>query len=850
MVYSVYLLIALKLQKALYIIKHHFFVMITFSEISTILQAKTQETCPKTQLIEHLLVDSRKLFVPENTLFVAIKGKNHDGHKFIAELYEKGVRNFIVENAKYLRQYLEQGVNFVEVKNSIKALQKIVAHHRMQFDYPVMAITGSNGKTIVKEWLTQLLFEDFNIVKSPKSYNSQIGVPLSVWQMRPDHSLGIFEAGISQPKEMQNLQNIIQPTVGIFTNLGTAHNEGFKNSEEKLEEKLILFQNCQVLYLHEPISLQYPKIIENFKQKNPLTRLVCWNYNVSQQRKTISFVKKEEKIIAKINPDLVQFRDEAYLQNLAICSIITHCHFKISLAETIKRIALLKPVSMRLELKQGLHQTYLIDDSYNNDLAGLQIALDFLANQKQKEAKVVILSDILESDLTGKKLYAQVAQLLNSKKVGFFIGIGEKLNQHKELFKDIQLKAFYKDTEDFLNRGYFEQLKNCVILVKGARKFAFEKIIQKLEYKAHRTVLEINLDALVHNLNFYRNRLKPSTKIMAMVKAFAYGSGSIEVANLLQFHRVAYLAVAYTDEGIELRKNGIYLPIMVMNPAEESFPILAEYQLEPAIYSFDILQRLISFCLTEQYAPLKIHIEFDTGMRRLGFEEKHIALLAELLNENKFLKVASVMSHLAAADEEQHDAFSLEQIRNFKKICKSFEKKLGYPFIKHILNSSGIVRFAEEQMDMVRLGIGLYGVEASGKHQDQLQPISRLKTVISQIKHLENGDTIGYGRKGKAHDKMIIGIIAIGYADGLSRAFSNGVGKVKVRNKIVPIVGNICMDMSMIDISEVPEIEIGDEVIIFDEQLTIQSLAEAIGTIPYEILTNVSQRVKRVFYSE
>jgi alanine racemase len=505
---------------------------------------------------------------------------------------------------------------------------------------------------------------------------------------------------------------------------------------------------------------------------------------------------------------------------------------------------------MRLELKQGLHQTYLIDDSYNNDLAGLQIALDFLANQDQKEAKVVILSDILESDLPAKKLYMQVAQLLIAKNIGFFIGIGEKLCQHKDFFKDIPLKAFYKDTEDFLNRGYFEQLKNCIILIKGARKFAFEKIVQKLEHKAHRTVLEINLDALVHNLNFYRNRLKPSTKIMAMVKAFAYGNGGIEVANLLQFHRVSYLAVAYADEGVELRQNGIYLPIMVLNPAEESFPLLLEHKLEPAIYSFDILQKLINFCLLERPASLNIHIEFDTGMRRLGFEEKHISLLSELLKENKFLKVASVMSHLAAADEEQHDAFSLEQINNFQKIYKSFEKKLGYSFLKHILNSSGIMRFPEHQLDMVRLGIGLYGVEASGKHQDQLQPISRLKTIISQIKILKNGDTIGYGRKGKAYDQMRLGIIAIGYADGLSRAFSNRVGKVKVRDKIVPIVGNICMDMAMIDLSEVPEAEVGDEVIIFDEQLTIQQLAEAIGTIPYEILTNVSQRVKRVFYSE
>jgi alanine racemase len=505
---------------------------------------------------------------------------------------------------------------------------------------------------------------------------------------------------------------------------------------------------------------------------------------------------------------------------------------------------------MRLELKQGLHQTYLIDDSYNNDLAGLQIALDFLANQQQKQAKVVILSDILESDLSGKKLYSQVANLLLGKNIGFFIGIGEKISSHKEVFKNIPLKAFYKNTEEFLEKGFFEQLKNCVILVKGARKFQFEKIIQKLEYKAHRTVLEINLDALVHNLNFYRNQLQPSTKIMAMVKAFAYGSGSVEIANLLQFHRVSYLAVAYTDEGVELRKNGIYLPIMVMNPSEESFPLLAEYKLEPEVYSFEMLQKLTDFCKNENLQGFKVHIEFDTGMRRLGFEEKHISPLVEILQSNTYLKVASVLSHLAAADESQHDDFSLKQIKHFEKITQNFEKKLKYKFLKHILNSPGIARFPESQMDMVRLGIGLYGVEAGGKYQNQLQPISRLKTVISQIKHIKNGETVGYGRKGVAKKTMTIGIIAIGYADGFSRAFSQGVGKVRVRDKIVPIVGNVCMDMTMIDLTDIPNVQVGDEVVIFDERLSIQMLAEAIGTIPYEILTNVSERVKRVFYSE
>jgi len=819
-----------------------------FSDLQTILSSASWQTAPQSQ-IDQLVVDSRKLFLPESSLFVAIKGKNHDGHHFIGELYEKGVRNFVVEHEKAVEPF-KKAINYIVVKNATKALQKIAAHHRKNFEIPVLAITGSNGKTIVKEWLSQLLQDDKNIVRSPKSYNSQIGVPLSVWQMRKEHELAIFEAGISQAGEMKHLQEILQPTLGIFTNLGTSHDEGFENREEKLEEKLILFKNCPVLYLYEGVLRDYAKVIERFKKKNPDTQIFTWNYKLSEAKKPITFSKKENHIEVKLNPSLLLFQDEAYLQNLTICSVVLHYEFGVSLPVLAQRVALLKPISMRLELKQGLHQTYLIDDSYNNDLAGLQIALDFLANQQQKQAKVVILSDILESDLGGKKLYTQVANLLLGKNIGFFIGIGEKISAHQEAFKDVPLKAFYKTTEDFLAKGFCEQLKNCVVLVKGARKFQFEKVIQKLEYKAHRTVLEINLDALVHNLNFYRNQLKPSTKIMAMVKAFAYGSGSVEIANLLQFHRVSYLAVAYPDEGVELRQNGIHLPIMVMNTSEESFPLLAQYQLEPEVYSFEMLQKLIDFCKSESLQGFKVHIEFDTGMRRLGFEEKNISSLAEMLKTGSVLKVASVLSHLAAADEPQHDEFSLKQIKTFEKITQSLEKYLKYSFLKHTLNSPGIIRFPESQMDMVRLGIGLYGVEVGGKYQSQLQPISRLKTVISQMKYLKNGETVGYGRKGVAQKTMTIGIIAIGYADGFSRAFSQGVGKVRVKGKVVPIVGNVCMDMTMIDLTDVADAQVGDEVIIFDEKLSIETLAKSIGTIPYEILTNVSERVKRVFYSE
>lgn len=819
-----------------------------FGQLQTILQTPIWQTAALLP-IEHISVDSRKLVVPENTLFIAIKGKNHDGHDFVAETYKQGVRNFIVENEKAVLPLREQGINYVVVKNSIRALQKLASWHRSQFEYPVIAITGSNGKTIVKEWLTQLLSGDFSIVKSPKSFNSQVGVPLSVWQMRFEHNLGIFEVGISQVGEMEHLQKVIQPTIGVMTNLGPAHDEGFKSREEKLEEKLKLFESCPIVYLPYNIAEKFPKILEKFAKKNPQSQIFYWQYEPSTASVPIAFIQKQSLLICQLNSTLLPFKDEAYLQNMALCGVLMYFHFKISFTEINKRLLQLKPVSMRLELKQGMQQTYLIDDSYNNDLTGLQIALDFLANQDQKPAKVVILSDILESDLSGRKLYQQVAKLITSKKIGFFIGIGEKIIQHQELFREIPLTAFYKSTEEFLNKGLFRQLRNCVILIKGARKYTFEKIVQKLEYKAHRTILEINLDALVHNLNFYRSFLKPETKIMVMVKAFAYGNGSVEIANLLQFHRVDYLAVAYSDEGVELRKNGIHLPIMVMNPSEESFTLLAEYQLEPIIYSFEILHKIVEFCQNEQLS-LKIHIEFDTGMRRLGFEPQEINILAEILQKNPFLKVVSVMSHLAAADEKIHDEFSIQQIQTFQKITQKLEKKLSQKFLKHILNSSGIVRFPEYQMDMVRLGIGLYGIETGGKFQNSLQPISRLKTIISQIKTITQNDTVGYGRKGRVSQKTRIGIIPIGYADGLSRAFSNGVGKVKVKGELVPIIGNICMDMTMIDLAKVPEAQVGDEVIIFDETHTVQQLAQAIGTIPYEILTNLSERIKRVFYSE
>jgi alanine racemase len=809
--------------------------MILFSELETIVPGKVVRLVAD-QEVRSLLTDSRKATITEGIVFFAIDGAHHDGHRFIRELYEKGLRHFVVERSVSLEALPE--ANVIEVVSSIDALQKIAARHRAQLDLPVIGITGSNGKTIVKEWLFQLLSPDYKIAKNPGSYNSQIGVPLSVWQLQPHHDLGIFEAGISRPGEMEKLAAVIQPSFGIFTNIGSAHDEGFASREEKIREKLKLFTPGTLV-----IHCQDHAPIERLIREAGLPSL-SWGLSSSsgiQVRSesgkfTVSFKGKSFTL-------LLPFADKASVENCLHC-VAAMIHLGYSSDVIQQRIRSLQAVPMRLELKEGINQSLVIDDTYNNDLAGLKISLDFLSGQHQKKKKRLILSDILESGLTDRELASQIAALVEKSHLHAFIGIGKILSTNKNLFP--ANAVFYESTAQFLSGFDWDSIQQEVILVKGARAFQFETIAERLQRKVHGTVMEIDLGAVIHNLNFFRGRLEPDTKVMVMVKAFAYGSGSNEIANLLQYHKVDYLGVAYADEGVDLRKNNITLPVMVMNPSEESFGTLLQYKLEPELYNFRILRSFLSFLSGRSCA---VHIKLDTGMHRLGFEENDMPLLIALLRENPNLQVASVFSHLAGADEAEHDRFSREQARKFKRGADQLSDALGYKPLYHILNSPGILRLSEFQFDMVRLGIGLYGVDPTQENIGGLKPVATLKTIISQIKQIPTGETIGYGRKGKAERPTTLATIAIGYADGFSRAFSRGAGKVLVQGTRVPVLGNVCMDMTMIDVTGMPVKE-GEEVIIFGPELPIQEVATSIQTIPYEILTSTSERVKRVFIAE
>ena len=785
--------------------------------------------------IQTLLIDSRKAVISEGSLFFAMKGDRHDGHLFLKELFDLGIRQFIVEHEVDKTQF--QGANILGVNSSLNALQSIAAYHRALFSLPVVGITGSNGKTIIKEWLYQVLSPQLKTVKNPGSYNSQVGVPLSVWQIKDHHQLGIFEAGISKPGEMEILQQIIRPTIGIFTNLGSAHDEGFASLKEKADEKIKLFSGCEkVIYcrdhlrIHESLlALGIPCLSWGFHDDADIriNELDATAFQVHHRTDTFTIH--------------LPFRDGASKENaFHVMAFMLYRGYKPSVIA--ERLRILLSVPMRLELKQGLNRCTIIDDTYNNDLAGLRISLDFLKNQL-KAKKSLILSDILQSGLLGDELAKEISGLIASSGIKKLVAIGPSLSAHRHLFSD---GIFYASTSDFLQKFHPDDFADEIILIKGARSFQFEKIVQRLQRKVHGTVMEIDLNSMIHNLNYFKSILRPGTKIMAMVKAFAYGSGSEEVANLLQYHRVDYLGVAFADEGIELRKNNISLPIMVMNPSEESFSSLREYNLEPEIYSLRILKALITFL---EDRPFTIHLKMETGMHRLGFDVSEIEEATNLIRSRKNIKVASLFSHLSGADEKKHDDFSSQQAETFIKMAEAVEKVLGYRPLRHLLNSPGILRLSQYQFDMVRLGIGLCGVDPTEAGTPHLKPVASLKTMISQIKMIKGGETIGYGRKGKAENNMVLATLAIGYADGFNRRFSQGNGKVLINGKLAPVMGNVCMDMTMVDITGIPAKE-GDEVTIFGNDLPIQQVAKWIDTIPYEILTSTSERVKRVFFAE
>lgn len=798
--------------------------------------------------INWLLTDSRSLTFPDETLFFAIRTQRNNGHDYIAELYQQNVRFFVVSEVSTAFSDLKCAV-FLKVDNTLLALQQVAAAQRKSVNIPIVGITGSNGKTIVKEWLYQLLHTDYTIVRSPRSYNSQIGVPLSVWALTPATELGIFEAGISEPGEMQKLEAIIEPTIGIFTNLGEAHQLNFHSIKQKCEEKLQLFKNAEVLiYNSDDKVLQISVVQSGIK-----AQLLSWGTTDDAEIKIIE--KKTEfhtthiSLIykAEIIHTEIPFVDEASIQN-AMHAVVLLLHFGFSGAEIIKRISLLEPVAMRLELKKGIRNCLIINDSYNSDLNSLSIALDFLNQQAAANnlSKTLVLSDILQSGMNNVELYSKVSNLIRNKNIQKIIGIGNNITLQTEKFSFID-NEFFSSTESFLKSGSILNFNNEIVLIKGSRKFQFETISSKLELIAHETILEVNLNALVDNLNYFRSKLKPSTKVMCMVKAFAYGSGSTEVARTLQHHRCDYLAVAVADEGAELRIEGIRIPIVVMNPEMGSLGVIFDHNLEPEIYGFRLLDALISAAEKLGLTDYPIHLKIDSGMHRLGFERKDIPQLIQRLQVQKRLKIRSVFSHLAGADEAEFDSFSKNQIDEFSACADMLSAAFPHCIMRHILNSAGIERLTESQFDMVRLGIGLYGI--SSLPEVHLSSVCSLKTVVLQIKQISAGETVGYARKGKVDTIKQIAILPVGYADGFDRKLSNGVGQVWIKGKRAKVIGNVSMDLITIDVTDMDVAE-GDIVEIFGDKISLNEVASWLKTIPYEILTSVSRRVKRIYFQE
>jgi alanine racemase len=799
--------------------------------------------------ISSVSIDSRTIFDPESSLFFAIKTERNDGHRYIADLVHAGARSFVVsEYSDEMRRF--ESCSFIVVRNSLTALQKLAAWHRSQFKIPVVGITGSNGKTIVKEWLFDIL-KDRAVIRSPKSYNSQVGVPLSVWNLSSEYELAIFEAGISMPGEMQNLQEIIRPTVGILTNIGEAHQENFKSKNEKLEEKLKLFKTCDTLIYCKDQQLVHEEISK--RNAGSEMKLVAWSFR--DENAGIFFSCSENgdgtEIVAKFEgKDFhvgVPFQDSASLENAAHCLAFVLSQYFADV-RVLELFGSLQPVAMRLEMKEGINNCLLINDYYNSDINSVQIALGFLNNQARQPypGKTVILSDIQQAGIPDEQLYQEVARLLHLYKTNRLIGIGQGIRKFSGLF-GINA-SFYDSTSQFLETIDASNFKQECILLKGARDFHFERISSVLQKKYHQTVLEIDLNAMVSNLNFFRSAIHPETKIMAMVKAFSYGSGMAEIARILQFHKVDYLAVAVADEGIELRQAGIDLPIVIMNPEEHSFENMIEFRLEPNIYSREIFESFRKVLQQHAVVRYPIHLKLDTGMHRLGFDSaEEVESLTESLLAQEEMVVRSVFSHLAGADEAVHDDYTQNQVQQFDKLSSLIVANLPYKVYRHILNSAGIERFPQYQFEMVRLGIGLYGISASGNIQ--VKCISRLKTSISQIRRISAGETVGYGRKGVVNGDAIIAVLPVGYADGYDRRLSNGVGKVYVKGTIVPVIGNVCMDMCMIDVSGM-QVAVGDEVELMGEHILVSDMANSIGTIPYEVLTGISQRVKRVYLQE
>jgi len=797
---------------------------------------------------DHITIDSRQIRSSKHTLFIAIKGKHHDGHDYIEALLQQGVLNFIVTNRDCLN--LSKG-NFILVNNSVEALQKLAKLHREKFDIPLIGITGSNGKTVVKDWLFQFFSSSKKTVRSPKSYNSQIGVPLSLWNIQKQHELAIIETGISEPGEMEQLQSIVQPQFGIFTNIGDAHSENFASKHQKIQEKLTLFKQSKTIIFCADHNL----VKEELEKYYPEKKLVSWSF---EELGDISVKKEVKALSTSLTFNWDKTHIESHIPYTDLASIENACHcvtmslvLGITPSEIRETLPLLTPIAMRLELKKGVNQTTVINDVYSADVESLKIALDFTKQQSHYSKRTAILSSLEQSASAPERLYAQINESLEDAKVTRLIGIGKEMSVHRNAFR-MEKQQYFPSTAALLNaiRAGEIQLSNETILVKGARKFEFERISNLLQAQNNESVLEISLNQLINNLNAYRNLLKPQVKIMAMVKAYGYGAGAAEIAKTLEHQRVDYLAVAYPDAGIDIRKSGIEVPIMVMSPRIFSYQELLHWNLEPEISNKNILNSLIEFAnQLDKHQLINIHVKIETGMNRLGFTIEEIPWVIEQLKKCETVKVTTIFSHLADSGNPKEDAFTQQQIDLFEKASSQLIAGVGHAVTRHILNTSGIERFPHAQFDMVRLGIGLYGIGSTPKMAEKLKSIGAFKSSIIQIKIIQAGQSIGYGRSEVVANEMKIAVVPVGYADGLNRKLSNGIGSLIVKGTVAPIVGKVCMDMCMIDVSNL-EVEVGEEVIVFDEHYPPTRIAEQLDTIPYEVLTSISARVKRVYFQE
>jgi Alr-MurF fusion protein len=817
----------------------------TSSEIAEIVNGRL--TGNPELIVADIVTDSRQLSYTDGLAFFAIKGKNHDGHLFIDNLYKKGVRIFVVEKLpENPGAYAD--ASFIETGNTIAALQDLAAYKRKSFNSPVIAVTGSAGKTIVKEWLADILGLSLPVIRSPKSFNSQVGVPLSVWKLNEKYKLGIFEAGISLPGEMEKLQRVIKPEVGVITNIGDAHGENFPDNEAKATEKLKLFSHASsIIYCSDHKIINRLLKTDNIFNSKELIDWSCENKDaaifVKEFTQPGNRTRIEMSFKGKTYEFIIPFSDRASVENAITAASV--CLALKTDPETIKKgLASLVSVAMRMELKTGINNCQLIEDYYNSDPGSLGMAIEYLKVQNSRKT-TLILSDFVQSGRDEKELYSEVAERVRKAGIDRFIGIGPALARNSSLFNPDAV--FYYSTEELILHFNPAEYSGEIILLKGARKFEFEKIGKLLEQQVHQTVLEVNLDAIAHNLNEFRRHLDPGTRIMAMVKAFAYGAGPAEIAGLLEFHRVSYLGVAYADEGVELRNAGVTLPVVVMNPDLSSSEIIIRYGLEPVIFSLSSLGQFAEVASKHGLVQYPVHIKIDSGMHRLGFMPDEIRDLTAWIKTTESLKVASVFSHLAASEDPAFDAFTHRQVKVFLEAVAEIKKAAGYSFLRHICNSAGIVRFPQYQFEMVRPGIGIYGTgEFNGLN---LKPAGRFKTRISQVKRIPGGEPVGYGCTDVSDKERVIGILPVGYADGFNRKLGNRNGIMFIRNKRVPVIGNVCMDMCMVDITGL-NAEVGDETEIFGENIRIEELAAKCQTIPYEILTSIPARVKRVFFRE